>query len=608
MNKIKKGIQWCFMVLSIGYFLLPVFSVRAAEDLSALTASRDAVNAAIANEATYEADSYSAFFQAITDLGGVAGITTIINENTISQVQADALQESIDDALAGLITLLTYTNIKAIYDTANAVVLTGYTPSSQTLYTNELARINLILENPTAGEVAILALETDLDQADSLLVLKADTTDLVAAENQATIAYYDDRADYTVSSHTAFREAVNDYGNYLYVNSVLSDANVSQATVDLLTTQINAALDLLVLKADTSSLESAYDIEIQKDVSNYTPESIEIYTAELERIRQIMVSDDTSQVLCDQTLIDLDNAETLLVLKADKTELVKIQNKALDYNPGVYSVTSYHILDVLLIRTNTMLLDDNALQTAVDQMITDIQSAITGLKKKVDEQELFIGKQGIDVDEFVTLGAAHVLSYYSSNPNIASIDGNGMVTPLAFGRTTITVTLDNGVIETIPVFVKEVVSPLTLIMVSTLPVISVVLAVGLILVRSRPIEIVQRIRIQKKKKKEPKSSPEPVSEEKKEPEKPAEPIAEVKEEPAAVQPEPAAPKAKKTRKKPVETVVTEPEPVKTEVVVPEQMPLEEPEMKEESPVSIEPAKAPKKTTKKKSDSTEQKNQ
>jgi len=596
MKPIKKGLIFCLLLLTAGFFSLSVFSVHAAEDLTELTASRDAANTAITNQATYEPNSYAAFFQSLTDLGGIAGITTIINANTVTQVQADALKTSIDAALAGLITLNTYNAAKALYDTAVALDITQYTPNSQTLYTDELARIHAVLTNPAAGEATILALQDDLSQAAVLLILKASTTALSTAGSQATIAYYDDRNDYTISSHLAFRTAVNAYGNYLYVNAVLADPNVSQTTVDELKSAIDAAMLLLVHKANVTLLQTAYDAQLAVDVSAYTPQSISLYQAELERIHLILISDDTGQMLCDQSIIDLQNAETLLVAKADKSALLTSKNAAEEYNSAVYSVTSYYILAQLLATTATMLADDNVAQATVNQMIMDIESAIAGLKKNTDELQLVVGKTGLDVKNYYTLGSSTVLSYTSSDSTIASVDADGLIIPIDFGHCVISVTLTNGVVETIPVFVKENVSLLTLILISAIPVVSTGLAVGMILVKSRPVEIVQRIKNQKIKKQ--KKSAEPAEEPEPKPEAPVvEPLPAILEpviETVAAQ---AETPLKKTRKKTVKESSAEPNtaPAVFTPVVLEQAPLEEPEM---IVTAAEPVKTEKKAAKK----------
>lgn len=596
MKPIKNGLIFCLLFLTAGFFSLPVFSVHAAEDLTELIASRDEATTAITNQATYETNSYNAFFQSLTDLGGIAGITAVIDANTVTQVEADALKASIDAALAGLITVNTYNATQALYDAATTLDITQYTPNSQALYADELARIHAILINPIAGEAAILALQGDLNQAEDLLVLKAGTSALAVAGNQAVIAYYDDRNDYTVSSHEAFRTAVNAYGNYLYVNAVLADPNVTQATVDQLTSSVFAALLLLVRKADVTLLQTAYDAQLTVDVSTFTPQSIALYQAELERIHLILISDDTDQTLCDQSITALENSESLLVVKADKSVLLTLKNKAEEYNPDVYSVTSYYILAELLATTATMLADDNVSQATVNQMITDINLAIDGLKKNTDELQLMVGNTSLDVDDYITLGTSTVLSYISSNPAIASVDANGLITPVDFGHCLISVTLVNGVVETIPVFVKENVTPVTLILISTIPVVSTALAVGLILVRSRPVEIVQRISNQKSKKQ--KKSTETPEEQKPKAEEPvAEPLPVAPEpvvEPTAV---PAETPIKKPRKKTVKETPAEAKttPVVSAPVVLEHAPLEEPEM---VVTPAEPTKSEKKAAKK----------
>jgi hypothetical protein len=231
-------------------------------------------------------------------------------------------------------------------------------------------------------------------------------------------------------------------------------------------------------------------------------------------------------------------------------------------------------------------------------MMIDINSAISGLKKNVDALQLVVGKSGLDVNQYITLGASTVLSYVSSDPAIASVDANGLITPIDFGHCVITVTLANGVMEPIPVFVKEDVTPVILILVSTVPVVSTGLAVGLILVKSRPVEIVQRVKNKtgKKAKKSAEAAEEP---EPKKEEPLAEPLPVVPEPVIVTEPVLAEAPIKKTRKKTVKEIPSEdkPAPVIAPPVVPEQAPLEEPEM---IGTPIEPEKTAKKAAKKKS--------
>jgi len=52
------------------------------------------------------------------------------------------------------------------------------------------------------------------------------------------LSYYEEKVLYTLNSYELFKTEVDNYGNYLYVNSVIADNNISQAYVDELTSQI----------------------------------------------------------------------------------------------------------------------------------------------------------------------------------------------------------------------------------------------------------------------------------------------------------------------------------------------------------------------------------
>jgi hypothetical protein len=495
MFKIKKALIILFLAATIGFFTTPVVKVLAAADVTELTISRDAAQAALAAGGTYESTSFAAFQTAIATLGGIASATAVIDDPlSYTQLQADTLRNALNSAISGLVTLTTFTAITNTYEDALAVSMTPYTPNSQNLYAAELARIKAILDEPTSGETIISGLSTDLSNADNLLVLLANKTTLTTLNNEAIVAYFEEKERYTSSSHEVFKTAVAAYGNYLSVNQVIADQNVSQAEVNGLSLTIQSALDQLVFRANVTLLQEAYSAAVAVDVSQSTPVSVLIYQAELERIRLILVGDDTSQALADQTVLETNFAGSLLVAKADKTALELAITKATDLKAEKYTSTSYFILSSLITLGQTVLQDENALQATVDQLVLDFATATENLIKKPQSLELTVGKEGINIESFVTLGNAEVVWYVSLNPNVATVDDSGNVTPLGFGTTSIIATLSNGVSETIPIFVKEKVTTTTLILIALIPVFAGGIAAAMILVKTRPVEIMRRVK------------------------------------------------------------------------------------------------------------------
>jgi hypothetical protein len=495
-----------FLVLMGGFFGFPFNRVRADVDKTFLASSFAQVNSAIAAETDYESSSYQVFFQAIQDVGGVVEIQDVIDDPLALQTDIDALTGVLDAAFAGLVTLATFNAVNASYDTASALELDPYTPDSQTIYLAELARIKDVIDEHTSGEIAIFGLFTDIENADALLVLLAGKTSLTNANNAAIIAYYEERDLYTSSSYDAFKTGVIAYGNYLAVNLLIADANATQASVDAMTVLINEALALLVPKADVSELITALEAANAYDLTGYTPASILFYTNKLEMARAILLGNDTDQFLCDSAVHALLEARVFLVLKADKTDLQTAIEEAGKIKAEKYTVTSYFVLASLVHEAENLLVDENAVQIEVDPIIFAINEATDGLIRLPSDLELTVGSDGINLSEYITLGESSILAYLSSDPSIAGVDALGNVTALNFGTVDITVILANGIVETISIFVKEKVKVVTLVFLLLIPFVSVGLASAMILVKTRPVEILQRIRILRKNKKLP---PEP---------------------------------------------------------------------------------------------------
>lgn len=357
-----------------------------------------------------------------------------------------------------------------------------------------LVGIDAIIAENTADQADVDQLDADLRAALARLVTQAAMDDLIEANNDAITAYYQDREFYTASSHAAFREAVAAYGGYLTMNALIADSQTTPEEVAAGESVIRSALALLESRADTTILEDAYDQAAELDLTPYTPASMTAFTDELERIRLIMISDDTTQEEADQALADLAAATDLLIPFAVKTALVSLLADAEAIRSEKFTVTSYYVLAREVEDAQTLENDPDALQSEVDQAVSELQSAMDDLVPVPGEIELTVGETGFDVNDYVTLGDSSAIGYVSSNPQVATVDASGNVVPVGFGTTEITVSLANGVEEVVSVFVKEKIKLLTILLISGVPLISTGLAVGLILTRRRPEKNVTIVR------------------------------------------------------------------------------------------------------------------
>lgn len=348
-----------------------------------------------------------------------------------------------------------------------------------------LAGIDAVIAENTATQMAVDQLEEDLRSALALLVRQETMDALIEANNLAITAYYQDREFYTRSSHSGFRAAVGAYGGYLTVNALIADPGATPEEVEAAEAAIRSALGLLVLRADTAILETAFAQAAALDLTPYIPVSVTAYETELERIRLIMISEDTGQTEADQALADLGSASTILIPFANKTDLSAFLLEVGAIREEKFTVTSFRVFSAKMAEARTLVDDPNALQADVDQALADLQAAFDGLVLFPGEIELTVGKAGFDVDDYVTPGDSAVTGYASSDPAVATVDVSGNVVPLGFGSAEITVSLADGTQEIISVFVKEKVKGLTLMLLTGVPLISAGLAAGLILYRGR---------------------------------------------------------------------------------------------------------------------------
>ncbi len=352
-----------------------------------------------------------------------------------------------------------------------------------------LTGIDAVIAENTATQTVVDQLEEDLRSALALLVEQQAMDDLIEANNLAITAYYQDREFYTITSHSGFRTAVGAYGGYLTINALIADPGVTPEEVEAADTAVRSALGLLVLRADTAVLEAAYEQASALDLSPYIPVSVTAYEAELERIRQIMISKDTDQAGADQALADLESASALLIPFADKTDLVALLGETGAIREEKFTVTSFRVLSARIAEVQVLVGDSNALQADVDRAAADLRTAIAGLVLFPGEIEMTVGKPGFDVNDYVTPGDSTITGYASSDSAVATVDASGNVVPIGFGSAEITVSLADGTSEVILVFVKEKVKGITLMLLTGLPLISAGLAAGLILYRRRSPEV-----------------------------------------------------------------------------------------------------------------------
>ncbi len=413
---------------------------------------------------------------------GLSNISAIIND--VEATQSEVNQALID--LAALYDVLILkadlTALEAAYDAAIALDLTIYTPDSATEYLDELERINEIISaNDSTQEEADQAL-IDLGLSVNLLILKADRSELLILNQLVIKAYYENKILYTDSSYLQFTTAVNAYGSYLYVNSVIANDNVSQSTVDNLASILSDALGLLDLLIDNTELLLVHMNYSNLDLSEYTQNSQDLYNAELDRLYAIITGKELNADAALQVLIDFQTIPDLLVLLPDFSELIVLYDSSNIYRNEDYSISSYGALETAKANAMSVIENNNADEDMVAQAVALLEDAITNLSRKAETIYIF-EEQTLDVNQYVTLGQATVIRYYTDDASILGVDNQGVITGIAFGKTKVYIELSNGYIEILDIHVKAKVNTTVYVLAFTLPVTSVGIGAAMIYIR-----------------------------------------------------------------------------------------------------------------------------
>ncbi len=459
-------------------------------DKTALIAAYD--EAAAVEQTLYTPSSAAAFATALLPVEAVIDDP----EATPSEV-SDAL-EAIAAALDLLILRPDKTALITAYEIAAALDLSGYTPASVAAFDAGMALISAVIDDPDAIAAEVADALADLSGYQSLLVLRAVKTELLLANNAAILAFYEEKASYTTSSYELFRQAVLAYGTYLYVNSVLADANVSQTAVDDLTAAVLAALSLLEVRGDIDALAALYAVAAAADFEPYTPASVAAYQAGLAVAAAVIADKDTDQAEADAAYAALLSLSAVLVAKADKTELAAAVAAVAGLRENAYSISSYQTLLLKTAEATALIADDDASQTAVDAMKEAVDAAVAALVRRTTEVVIREATDPIDVDVYVTVGDSTIIGYAVSDPTVLSVDAEGNVIGLKYGSATVTITLANGIVESIPFVVKAKIKISTMIYAITVPFVAAGAGVAMILWNEKTMTFIKKIRVFRK--------------------------------------------------------------------------------------------------------------
>ncbi len=482
--------------------------IELASNLLILLADKTALNSAM-TQATmvatsdgtlYTPNSFGLYLNAFNafDTDVLTGYSMNVNEiyefTDASVEEAQAALNQINLSMDILVLRPDKTELTTAYNAASAFDLSAYTPNSIAAFEAGLDLIQAVIANPNALINDLNTALNDLEENYNVLIELADVSSLEALNTQALLAYYEERLLYTENSHNLFKTAVLEYGTYLFVNTVISNLNVTQTEVDELAIKIQSALNLLVERGNVSNLRSQFELLLLIDLTPYTPHSKSLFESELSRIELILNSSNTDQSLSNLTLQEAMIADTILMPIADKQALINLIDSTKSYKSSDYTTTSFGYLQTILDSIDNFLLDLNVTQNEVDQFYLRLNMAITSLRTKLSPLIIQAQRGTLDINQYVVIGESWVTGYYSSDQSIVRVSPEGIASGIDYGETTIRVVLANGLYEDIPIIVKAKISTTTFILVLSLPVISVGIAFTLLFTNVEPAKVINKLR------------------------------------------------------------------------------------------------------------------
>jgi hypothetical protein len=312
----------------------------------------------------------------------MAAIATLA-KGVIQQTEADADLAALQTAMSNVVARADKTALTAAIDAARSVQPTIYTQASYGTLTSALA--------------AALAVDNNADQAD----VDAATSVLVTAQaGLETIADLGSKAllgtvltaigglsqsAYTPTSWSAYQSAVTG-GEVAKAQAVFDDPDASESAVTDHTSTLQAALNVLVLRADTAALDTEILAVAGLDQTAYTPTSWGVLADAL--VEANALDGDSSQVQVDAVLQDITVAEGELLSLADKAALQSLVDQGRSLSSTSYTPNSWLALSPAIDGAATVLADANSTGPQVLAVAQQLQAALSALVLRADTTAL----------------------------------------------------------------------------------------------------------------------------------------------------------------------------------------------------------------------------
>ena len=191
-----------------------------------------------------------------------------------------------------------------------------------------------------------------------------------------------DEALYTPKSFEAFKKALDT------AKAVLEKEEVTEQEVKEAYDALTSANEQLQYKADKTYLKTQLDKAHTLKESEYTPNSYAQFKEVLSNAQKVYDNENVTQEEVQEAEKALKDAIENLVLKADKTELGKLIEKAKGMNSKDYTPETFKALNETLIEAQKTYDNENATQAEVLEAEKTLKDAIEKLALKANKTDL----------------------------------------------------------------------------------------------------------------------------------------------------------------------------------------------------------------------------
>ncbi|EIR4022368.1 FIVAR domain-containing protein [Enterococcus faecalis] len=299
---------------------------------------------------------------------------TMLEERQATQAQVNAQVEALQAAIDQLVLRGNFSDLEQLVAQVKLIKRENYTTESAQRLDQAYEQATALIQEGEATQERIDEALNQLNQAIMHLVERGEKAALQAIVEQAKGI---DRALYTAESLQVLDEAVGQ------AQQVLQFVDATQAQVDESVQLVQAALAQLqtIGEPDYSLLQLTRLIEVceQMDLTEYTEQSVAVFTAELARAKAFVSSGEVTEEATQAQLAALQQAKEQLVKKADKTVLTQLIQEVAQLEASNYTSDSWATLDQALQTANQVMADPQATQEQVNDAVSTLQHAKAAL-------------------------------------------------------------------------------------------------------------------------------------------------------------------------------------------------------------------------------------